>query len=125
VVAGILLQGDRMLIAERPVGKPYAGYWEFPGGKIEANESARAALARELHEELGIEVIAARHLFNHTYTYPDKTVSLEVWLVNEFRGEPEGKENQELRRVTFTQMADMRLLEGNWPIVDRLKDFIR
>ncbi len=60
VVAGILLRGDRMLIAERPAGKPYDGYWEFPGGKIEENESAHAALARELHEELGIEVVSAQ-----------------------------------------------------------------
>jgi mutator protein MutT len=57
VAVGILLRPDgRVLLAERPVGKPWAGYWEFPGGKIDTDESARQALVRELHEELGFEV---------------------------------------------------------------------
>ena len=123
-VAGILLKADRVLVAERPAGKPYSGYWEFPGGKIEKNETGSAALARELHEELGIRVADAKHLFDHTYTYPDKTVLLEIWLVREFSGEPQGNEAQQLRWVTMHEMTDVRLLEGNWPILDRLKSFL-
>ncbi|HKQ82144.1 MAG TPA: NUDIX domain-containing protein, partial [Steroidobacteraceae bacterium] len=57
VVAGALFQGARVLIAQRPDGKPMAGWWEFPGGKVHANESAYQALVRELHEELGVEVL--------------------------------------------------------------------
>jgi 8-oxo-dGTP diphosphatase len=124
VVAGILLRHDRMLIAERPVGKPYNGFWEFPGGKIEKNETGAVALARELQEELGIHVITAEHLFDHSYTYPDKQVLLQIWLVREFSGEPTGQENQALKWVTMTEMHSMPLLEGNWPILERVKDLV-
>lgn len=122
-VAGILLRNGKMLIAERPPGKPYSGYWEFPGGKIEAQESGKAALHRELQEELGIEITAAKHLFDHTYQYPDKTVLLEVWLVKEFTGEPQGQENQQLRWIALYEAANVRLLEGNWTILDKLESW--
>ena len=120
-VVGILKQNGKVLVGERPPGKSYSGYWEFPGGKIEANETGKEALVRELHEELGIQVLAAQHWFEHTHTYPDKTVSLEMWIVTEFSGEPHGKENQALRWVSLPEILDLRLLEGNWPIIDKLK----
>lgn len=123
-VAGILQRENKLLVAERPVGKPYSGFWEFPGGKVELNELGEHALKRELHEELGIEVQTSQCLFEHQYTYPDKIVRLEVWHVTEFSGEPQGQENQELRWVTFDEMMELKLLEGNWPIVDRIKDLI-
>lgn len=119
-VAGILHRNDKILIAERPQGKPYSGFWEFPGGKIEPHESGEQALIRELHEELGIEVKLTQLLFHHEYTYPDKTVHLQIWQVTQFSGEPHGKENQQLRWVTKSQMMSMKLLEGNWAIVERL-----
>ncbi len=125
VVAGILKRQDTFLIAERPVGKPYSGYWEFPGGKLEPHELAEHALKRELHEELGINVKAAQYLCDHHYTYPDKTVKLEVWLVNDFDGEPHGKENQTLRWATLADMSTMPLLEGNWPLLDIIKTFFK
>ena len=120
VVVGILKQGDKLLLAERPSDKPYAGYWEFPGGKVEEYENVQLALKRELYEELGIEVISSKHLFDHHHTYPDKRVLLEVWSVTQFLGQPRGKENQSLRWVTFTEMRELNLLEGNWVILDRL-----
>ena len=120
VVAGLLQRDNTLLIAERPPGKPYSGYWEFPGGKIEPNEKSEHALKRELHEELGIEVISSRHLFTHHYSYPDKHVILEVWLVEEFSGEPYGKENQELRWLTHEEMLQLPMLEGNWPIIEKV-----
>lgn len=122
-VAGILRRGNTVLIAERPEGRPYSGYWEFPGGKIETGETGREALVRELHEELGIEVISVKHLFDHSHVYPDKNVLLEIWLVDQFNGEPHGRESQALRWVTLADMSGLRLLEGNWPIVDRMKQF--
>lgn len=121
VAVGILKKDGKVLVAERPQDKPYAGYWEFPGGKIEANESGADALKRELHEELDIQVIAATHWFEHHHTYPDKTVYLEMWLVTEFSGEPQAKENQQLRWVTLSEILDLRLLEGNWPIIDKIR----
>ena len=120
-VAGIIQKDNTLLIAERPAGKPYSGYWEFPGGKIEQNESGEQALIRELHEELGIEVNAAQFLFDHEYTYPDKIVNLQIWRITQFSGEPHSKENQQLSWVTMPEMMSMRLLEGNWPIVGKIK----
>lgn len=120
-VVGIIKKEDKILIAERPLGKPYSGYWEFPGGKIEGNESAKEALMRELHEELGITVLSARALFQHTHAYPDKTVVLELWMVETFEGEPQGKENQTLRWTTLDEMAGLRVLEGNLAIMKNLE----
>lgn len=120
-VVGILQRGNTVLVAERPEGKPYSGYWEFPGGKVEANESGEDALKRELHEELGIDVVSASFWFDHEHAYPDKTVHLEMWLVSEFNGEPHSKENQQLRWVNLEQILALRLLEGNWPIINQIK----
>jgi 8-oxo-dGTP diphosphatase len=121
VAVGILKRNNTVLVAERPADKPYAGYWEFPGGKIEANETAEQALKRELHEELGIDITIAQPWFQHIHHYPDKTVQLDMWLITEFTGEPHGKEQQQLRWVTFEEMCHLRLLEGNIPIMDRIK----
>ncbi len=121
VVVGIVKRDGKMLVAERPQGKPYSGYWEFPGGKIEPNETGYQALSRELHEELGIHVESAHHWFQHTHHYPDKTVILELWLVEKFSDEPHSKENQQLRWVYLAELLDLKLLEGNWFIVDKLK----
>lgn len=120
VVVGILVRGNTLLVAERPTGKPYSGYWELPGGKIEAHETGHEALQRELREELGVEVQAATYLCTHEHTYPDKTVHLEVWCVDAFQGEPHGLEGQVLQWVTLPEMKVMNILEGNWPILDQI-----
>lgn len=83
-----------MLLAQRPEGKIAAGFWEFPGGKIEAGEPPRDALARELHEELGITVVDARPLIRFRHEYSNRTVLLDTWLVTRFAGELHGREGQ-------------------------------
>lgn len=123
-VAGILMRNNKILIAERPVGKPYAGYWEFPGGKVEKNETSYQALQRELHEELAIDLLAAKQLLTHTHTYPDKTVNLDVWLVENFRGEPHPKEQQILQWTSLGELTTFHLLEGNWAMVDKIKQLL-
>lgn len=120
-VVGIIQKQNKLLVAERPANKPYAGFWEFPGGKVEQNESAYHALIRELYEELDVNVVSADAWFQHTHHYPDKTVLLDVWLVKEFTGNPLGKENQLLRWVDFAEFNQLKLLEGNWPLLDKIK----
>jgi len=97
VAAAIVRQADgRVLLAERPSGKPWAGYWEFPGGKIEAGEAPLAALARELHEELGIELDAATPWITFVHDYPEKSVRLHFFRVSRWHGTPYGREGQRL-----------------------------
>src|SRR5271170_8005900 len=87
VVAAVLCDAQgRVLIAERPVGKPMAGFWEFPGGKLEAGEPARDALRRELLEELGIHVQQAYRLLKLSHLYPERQVHLDVWRVARYTG---------------------------------------
>jgi 8-oxo-dGTP diphosphatase len=120
-VIGLLKREDKILVARRPIGKPYSGYWEFPGGKIEPNESSEAALKRELAEELGVQVAIAKHCFTHTHAYPDKTVHLDVWLVESFFGVPHPRENQPLRWANFTEIQQLDLLQGNWAILEKIQ----
>lgn len=120
-VAAIIMRDGKLLVAERPEGKPYSGYWEFPGGKVEDNETAEAAIQRELREELGIDAIQPAFWFDHLHAYPDKTVLLELWRINEFKGEPKGLENQVLRWVNYDEMLHLRLLEGNLAMLSRIK----
>ena len=95
VAAAVIVRGDgQVLLAQRPSGKPYAGYWEFPGGKLEPGESAAAALARELHEELGLTVRRAAPWLTQEFVYPHAHVRLEFFRVFEWEGEPHGHDGQ-------------------------------
>jgi 8-oxo-dGTP diphosphatase len=125
VVVGILIRENKILMTKRPPGKSYQGYWEFPGGKLEENESSKEALVRELHEELGIKVISANLWFQHTHQYPDKHVNLEICLVSTFRGEPYSKEKQTLAWVGLEEVSSFPLLAGNAPIIERIKMVIK
>ena len=88
VAVGVLVRGDgAFLLTSRPAGKPYAGYWEFPGGKLEAGENVRAALDRELHEELGVQVLSAQAWHDEMVDYPHALVHLHFWLVSAWEGE--------------------------------------
>ena len=89
VAAAVMLRADgrEFLLAQRPEGKVYAGYWEFPGGKVEPGESVRQALIRELQEELGITVTACSPWLTRQFTYPHATVRLNFWRVTAWDGE--------------------------------------
>ncbi len=89
VAAAVILRADRgeFLLAQRPEGKVYAGYWEFPGGKVEPGETVRTALVRELREELGISVSACSPWLTPVFTYPHATVRLNFWRVTAWTGE--------------------------------------
>lgn len=95
VAAAILHRGDgKVLLAQRLPGTPYAGFWEFPGGKLEPGESARDALARELDEELGIVVTRAAPWLTQRYDYPHAHVELDFFRVFEWKGDPHGRDGQ-------------------------------
>ncbi|MCK8516302.1 Nudix family hydrolase [Methylonatrum kenyense] len=119
VVAAGVIQGpdSRFLVSQRPRHLHQGGLWEFPGGKLEAGESAFQALQRELSEELGIRVRQAEPLIRVPWRYPDKTVVLHVWRVTGFDGEPEPREGQAMRWVDGVQLAALRFPAANQPIV--------
>ncbi|MGQ7815476.1 Nudix family hydrolase [Metapseudomonas furukawaii] len=118
-VAAAVIRGvdGRVLIARRPEDKHQGGLWEFPGGKVEEGEAVRDALCRELEEELGIRVSAARPLIQVHHDYPDKQVLLDVWEVAGFTGEPHGAEGQPLAWVSPRELVNYEFPEANAPIV--------
>jgi 8-oxo-dGTP diphosphatase len=122
VVAGILERGDgRVLITQRPEGKVYAGYWEFPGGKVEAGESSFAAIARELREELSIEVEVAHPWLRRRFVYPHATVELRFLRIPKWRGEVHGNEGQAFSWESADAPAVAPMLPANGPILAALR----
>ncbi len=120
VAAAVIVRPGQFLLAKRPPGKPYPGYWEFPGGKIEAGEDARAALVRELREELGIEVRHATPWITRVYAYTHATVRLHFFRVERWDGEARALEDQaiEWQRVEAPDVAPM--LPANAPVLAAL-----
>jgi 8-oxo-dGTP diphosphatase len=122
VVAAALFDRDgQVLIAQRPLGKPLAGRWEFPGGKVDAGESEREALSRELREELGIEVLAARPFMRLTHAYAERDVELSLWIVERFTGEPRPLDAQALKWVAPARLAAEDILEADQPFIEALR----
>jgi 8-oxo-dGTP diphosphatase len=118
VVAAVLHDGSgRVLINERPPGKSWAGYWEFPGGKLQPGESEPECVRRELHEELGIAVLAQHGLLALSHAYPERRVLLGVHVIDRHSGEPRGAEGQQLRWVLPDELANLPLLPADAPIV--------
>lgn len=118
IAVGVIVGADgRILISQRRADCAYAGQWEFPGGKLEAGEGVEAALRRELREELGIEVCAARPLIRIEHHYPDRHVLLNTWQVTQFEGSASGREGQRINWVTPAQLDSLPMLAANRPIV--------
>lgn len=130
---GVIQRDDGMvLLGERPVGKPWAGYWEFPGGKVERNETPIQALMRELQEELGIKVKSYFPWLTRSFDYPEKfdaqgklespakTVKLHFFIVTQWDGEPRGLENQTLSWQSPHRLNVAPMLPANAPILSAL-----
>ena len=118
VAVGVLIdERGRFLLTSRPAGKVYAGWWEFPGGKLERGESVVAALARELHEELGIDVVDARPWHVTRMDYAHARVRLHFCKVLAWRGELQMRERQAMAwQVLPVTVAPV--LPGTLPVLD-------
>ena len=121
VAVGILAKpnGD-VLLAQRPAGKPYEGYWEFPGGKVEPGEPILDALKREFVEELGVEIISAEPWCCVEYVYPHAHVRLHFYLSRTWRGEPQSLEGQALAWQGTVELEP--LLPATIPLIQWLED---
>ena len=118
VAAAVIQRPDgAFLLAQRPHGKVYAGYWEFPGGKVEPGEPLERALARELHEELGIEVERAYPWITRTFVYPHAEVRLHFHRVLAWRGDPRALEHDALGWRPPDSVDLDPLLPANGPIL--------
>lgn len=121
VVAAVILRPDgQFLLARRPGGKIYSGYWEFPGGKVEPGESLLHALERELWEELGIHVVHATPWITRVFTYTHATVRLHFFRVVEWQGTVLPREEQGLSWQWPHQVDVSPVLPANGPILQAL-----
>ncbi len=122
VVAAVIFNPrGEFLLAQRPPGKAYAGYWEFPGGKVETGEDAASALARELHEELGIEVTLAYPWLTRDFDYVHAAVRLRFFRVLGWSGELRGRELQQFTWQSVRTITVAPLLPANGPILRALE----
>jgi 8-oxo-dGTP diphosphatase len=128
VAACVLLDGDgKILITKRPQGRPLAGLWEFPGGKVEAGESPEHALIRELAEELGID-IAAKNLAPLTFAshaYPDFHLLMPLFLCKRWQGEVTPHEGPELTWVKPVDLAAYAMPPADEPLKAQLPELLR
>ena len=129
VVAAIIVGPDQQIfISRRGEHLHQGGLWEFPGGKVEPGESPGRALARELFEEIDIQVSASQPYMQVEHDYVDKKVLLDIWQVDDFSGVPWGKEGQQCRWLSLEKLlapaadSDLNFPAGNQPIVQRLAE---
>lgn len=121
VAVGIIARSDEIFITLRPDGVHQGGKWEFPGGKVEEGETVLQALKRELAEEVGISVNHSEPVIVITHDYGDKQVKLDVHRVDDFAGEPHGKEGQQFRWVNVKSLNAEDFPEANVPIIKALQ----
>ncbi len=129
VAVGVLINpAGALLLGQRPEGKPYAGYWEFPGGKVEVGETLFEALKRELLEEIDVVIDDAQEIMVIEHDYPHAYVRLHICVVKSWQGQVRGLENQSLAwlerddidRIEVTQFNP--ILPATVPILERLKN---
>lgn len=116
----------RVLLTQRPQGKPMAGLWEFPGGKIEDGETPEAALIRELEEELGIGTWASclAPLTFASHSYDDFHLMMPLFVCRKWEGTPQAREGQVLRWIRPAQMRDYPMPAADIPLISILRDWL-
>ncbi|MCI5049830.1 MAG: 8-oxo-dGTP diphosphatase MutT [Rickettsiales bacterium] len=118
-------QDNRILLAQRPEGKKLAGMWEFPGGKVEPDETAEQALRREIKEELGIDLCdSCLSEFNFvSHDYDDFSLLMLLYLCRKWEGIPQGKEGQALTWKFAHEMNELPMPPADKPLVAALRDY--
>ena len=127
VSAVALIDPDgRVLLAQRPPGKPMAGLWEFPGGKVESGETPDAALIRELDEELGIQTwnSCLAPLTFASHSYDDFHLLMPLFACRKWEGIVQGKENQALKWVRAESLSDYPMPKADVPLIPILRDWL-
>jgi mutator protein MutT len=122
VVAAIIRRANKILITRRFNDVHLAGYWEFPGGKVEANETLPAALEREIREELGVNIRIDDEFFSVTHTYPSRTVRLHFFNCSLLGGEPQPLEVADLRWVDTADLEQFQFPPADEALIKRLQD---
>jgi 8-oxo-dGTP diphosphatase len=120
VTAGIIMNGDQILICQRRRSDAYGLQWEFPGGKVRKGEDLRASLQRELAEELGIEVAVGPEVFRLQHRYPDRYVEVVFFLVSRYRGEVRNRVFEAIGWVPRAKLPEYNFLEADWELVKRI-----
>lgn len=125
VAVGVLLSEDKKVLTSwRQAHQHQGGLWEFPGGKREPEETLFEALKREIHEEIGVQVVEAEPFVRIDHDYGDKKVSLDVWMVSQFSGEPSGREGQELRWQVVKDLEPEKFPAANVAIITALQQAV-
>jgi 8-oxo-dGTP diphosphatase len=120
VAVGVIVSNGEVFLTKRLDHVHQGGKWEFPGGKVEADESVAQALHRELQEEIAIDVLSCLPLLEISHDYGDKLVKLEVFVVDNFQGEPTAQEGQQQGWFSINELSEIDFPEANIAIVEKL-----
>jgi mutator protein MutT len=124
VVAAIIRRANKILITRRLNDVHLPGYWEFPGGKVEANESLKAALDREIREELGLIIRVEDEFFTIEHTYPSRTVRLHFFNCSVLEGDPKPLQVADMRWVDADELAGFQFPPADAELIKRLQDTV-
>lgn len=121
VAVGVIKQENKFFLTKRLIDSHQGGKWEFPGGKVEENETVHQALSRELKEEVAIDVLTCTVLMKIEHDYGDKKVLLDVFVVDNFDGEAKALEGQQSGWFTLTEFTTLNFPAANQAIIDKLQ----
>jgi 8-oxo-dGTP diphosphatase len=120
VAVGVIYRQQQFFLTKRADDAHQGGKWEFPGGKVEGDETAQQALVRELKEEIALDVLSCQPLIVIEHNYGDKKVCLEVFLVDDFLNEPSAQEGQEQAWFTLNELGFLDFPAANQKIIEVL-----
>jgi 8-oxo-dGTP diphosphatase len=120
VAVGVIKQDDKFFLTKRLADSHQGGKWEFPGGKVEENETVHQALYRELKEEVAIETLTCTALMQISHDYGDKKVLLEVFVVDNFNGQAKALEGQQSGWFSLAEFATLNFPAANQAIIEKL-----